>query len=141
MRSAFLVALAATAVAAQNCNPTYNVAGSGECFTGCNIKAGQAYYKDWTMDSTSPHFIPSLQVMCTKGNPVYTAFMTSAGMCMMSCKDDQDLFNKEFAGACAWYAEHKNDVCEETSAEAGASKLQLTGMAAGLVGTAGLLLF
>lgn len=32
-----VVAATAVAVSAQNCNPTYNVAGSGECFTNCNI--------------------------------------------------------------------------------------------------------
>jgi hypothetical protein len=31
------IAAAAAAVSAQNCNPSYNVAGSGDCFTNCNI--------------------------------------------------------------------------------------------------------
>lgn len=39
MRSTIAVTLAAAAVAvsAQNCNPSYNVAGSTDCFTNCNV--------------------------------------------------------------------------------------------------------
>lgn len=63
------------------------------------------------MDSTSDKFLASLKVMCTKGTSQYTAFMTTAGMCMASCSDPVELFNAEFAGACAWYAIHKDDTC------------------------------
>lgn len=31
------IAAAAVAVSAEDCNPSYNVAGSGECFTNCNV--------------------------------------------------------------------------------------------------------
>lgn len=39
MRSAITITLtaAAVAVSAQNCNPSYNVPGSTECFTNCNV--------------------------------------------------------------------------------------------------------
>lgn len=70
----------------------------------------------WTMDHTSPKFLDSLKLMCTKGTPEYTAFMTKAGMCMAGCKDDPELFNSEFAGACAWYAAHKSDTCDANAA-------------------------
>lgn len=64
------------------------------------------------MDHTSPNFLPSLKLMCTKGTTEYMAFMTQAGMCMAGCSgDDPELFVEEFAGACAWYAEHANDTC------------------------------
>ncbi|KAG2204067.1 hypothetical protein INT47_007061 [Mucor saturninus] len=113
MRSAIALSIisAAAVASAANCNPSYNVAGSGDCFTACNVKAGQTYVSGWTMDSTSEKFLPSLKVMCTKGTSQYTAFMTTAGMCMATCSDPVELFNAEFAGACAWYAEHKDDVC------------------------------
>lgn len=70
------------------------------------------------MDSTSPLFLDSLKVMCTKGTPTYTAFMTTAGMCMASCPDDPTLFNNEFSGACSWYAIHANDTCFDASGSA-----------------------
>ena len=65
------------------------------------------------MDHTSPKFLESLSIMCTKGTPEYTAFMTKAGMCMVGCAgDDPEKFNAEFAGACTWYAAHKDDKCD-----------------------------
>ncbi|KAI9357888.1 hypothetical protein BD770DRAFT_410702 [Pilaira anomala] len=161
-----LVIAAATAVIAKDCNPTYNTPGSGECFTNCNIQAGKVFYPDWTMDHTSDKFLDSLKLMCTKGTSQYTAFMTKAGMCMMGCTDPQELFNNEFAGACAWYAEHKDDKCAEegsasgntsanaaatsasapattgassANAESAASKLQMSGVAMALVAGAGYL--
>jgi hypothetical protein len=70
----------------------------------------------WTIDHTSPKFLDSLKLMCTKGTPEYTAFMTKAGMCMAGCKDDPELFNAEFAGACGWYAQHKSDICDTNTA-------------------------
>lgn len=68
------------------------------------------------MDHTSPNFIPSLTLMCNKGTSEYLAFMSKAGMCMAACSDDPELFNAEFAGACAWWATHKNDKCGEVGA-------------------------
>lgn len=68
------------------------------------------------MDHTSPNFIASLTLMCNKGTSEYLAFMSKAGLCMAGCSDDQALFNNEFAGACAWWAEHKNDKCGEVGA-------------------------
>ncbi|KAI7901601.1 uncharacterized protein BX663DRAFT_418034, partial [Cokeromyces recurvatus] len=115
MRLSVTLALAtAVAVSAQNCNPTYNVASSGECFTNCNIKTGQKYLSGWTMDHTSPLFIDSLNLMCTKGTAEYLAFMSEAGICMSRCPDNPALFADEFAGACAWYAQHKNDTCTDS---------------------------
>lgn len=111
------------------------------------------------MDPTSDKFIPSLKLMCSKGTSQYTAFMSKAGMCMMKCNDPQELFNNEFAGACGWYAAHKDDVCtegdstttdnkdetpaptenkDETPASA-ASKLEISGLAMALVAGAGYL--
>ncbi|CAO3683055.1 unnamed protein product [Rhizopus stolonifer] len=97
---------------AANCNPSYNVAGSGECYTNCNIKAGEKYVSGWTMDYTSELFIKSLSIMCNKTGPNYTSFMTTAGICMAGCTESNpDDFNNEFAGACAWWNVHKNDTC------------------------------
>lgn len=56
--------------------------------------------------------------MCSKGTSEYTAFMTTAGMCMAKCSDDPQLFNAEFAGACTWYAAHKNDTCADPNGTA-----------------------
>ncbi|ORE02472.1 hypothetical protein BCV72DRAFT_297726 [Rhizopus microsporus var. microsporus] len=110
--SAVAVSLFTSAFAA-NCNPSYNVPGSGECYTNCNIKAGQKFVPGWTMDHTSELFIKSLTVMCDKSGPNYASFMTTAGICMAGCKDsDPEDFNKEFAGACAWWNAHKNDKCD-----------------------------
>ena len=103
---------AAPAAKATNCNPSYNVAPSTPCFLACNVAAGQDYVTGWTMDSTSPKFVPSLAIMCNKTGPNYRNFMTKAGTCMAKCtNDDPELFNKEFSGACAWWNVHKNDVC------------------------------
>lgn len=63
------------------------------------------------MDPASPNFLDSLKLMCIKGTSEYMAFMTKAGMCMAGCSDSQELFVNEFAGACQWYALHKDDVC------------------------------
>lgn len=110
--SAVIAFVASAVSAATNCNPSYNVPASTPCFLGCNVAAGQQHVTGWTMDSTSPLFLDSLKLMCTKGTPAYTSFMTAAGMCMMTCTgDDPNLFFTEFAGACAWYGEHKNDTC------------------------------
>ncbi|KAG0747639.1 hypothetical protein G6F22_005469 [Rhizopus arrhizus] len=38
------------------------------------------------------------------------AFMTTAGMCMVSCSNPE-LFSTEFASACAWWQVHRNDTC------------------------------
>jgi hypothetical protein len=74
--------------------------------------AGQDFVPGWTMDHTSPKFLDSLKLMCTKGTSEYMAFMTKAGMCMTRCTNDpQELFINEFAGACGWYSAHKDDVC------------------------------
>ncbi|KAG0764760.1 hypothetical protein G6F57_007564 [Rhizopus arrhizus] len=112
MRSLTLVALStlAAAVSAQNCNPTYNTTSAGPCFANCNEKAGKELYSDWTNDSTSPHFLKSLSFMCNKGTSEYMAFMTTAGMCMVSCSNPE-LFSTEFASACAWWQVHRNDTC------------------------------
>ncbi|KAI8087055.1 uncharacterized protein B0P05DRAFT_465858, partial [Gilbertella persicaria] len=109
--SVAIATLASTALAA-DCNPSYNIASSTECYTNCNVKAGQKYVDGWTMDHTSPLFLDSLAIMCNKSGPNYGSFMTTAGICMTSCAgDDPELFNKEFASACAWWNEHKNDKC------------------------------
>jgi hypothetical protein len=109
---AFVASSVSAAPAATDCNPTYNVAPSTPCFTQCNVDAGQEWVPGWTMDSTSPYFISSLALMCTKTGPYYRAFMTKAGTCMSKCTgDDPELFNVEFRDACAWWAEHKYDTC------------------------------
>ncbi|CEP12857.1 hypothetical protein [Parasitella parasitica] len=110
------VAVVAVAVYAEDCNPSYDVPTSGTCFTNCNINAGNTFLSGWTMDHTSPNFITSLSLMCNKGTSEYLAFMSKAGMCMAGCPDDPELFNSEFAGACAWWAIHKNDSCGGSSA-------------------------
>ncbi|KAI9281513.1 hypothetical protein BY458DRAFT_574888 [Sporodiniella umbellata] len=118
MRTAFSISAVASATLiasslAANCNPSYNVPGSGECYTNCNIKAGQKYVPGWTMDHTSELFLKSLAIMCNKSGPNYGMFMTTAGICMAGCKnDDPEQFNKEFAGACGWWNTHKNDTCD-----------------------------
>ncbi|KAG2233456.1 hypothetical protein INT48_008862 [Thamnidium elegans] len=126
-----IVAAAATAVSA-DCNPSYNVPTSTPCFTACNVKAGSAVVPGWTMDSSSENFLPSLKLMCTKNVPAFTEFMTVAGTCMMGCAgDDPELFNAEFAGACAWYASHKDDACAtETTTTAAAVVTTTTSVAA-----------
>ncbi|KAF1801027.1 hypothetical protein V8B55DRAFT_1390225 [Mucor lusitanicus] len=121
MRSTIAITLAAAAVAvsAQNCNPSYNVPGSTDCFTSCNVKAGQEFVSGWTMDSSSPKFLDSLKLMCTKGTTDYMSFMTKAGTCMAACAgDDPELFNAEFQGACAWYAQHSGDTCASATTAA-----------------------
>ncbi|KAG1043650.1 hypothetical protein G6F43_011614 [Rhizopus delemar] len=116
MRSLTLVALStiAAAVSAQNCNPTYNTTSAGPCFANCNEKAGKELYSDWTNDSASPNFLKSLSYMCNKGTSEYMAFMTTAGMCMVSCSNPE-LFSTEFASACAWWQVHRNDTCSSTT--------------------------
>jgi hypothetical protein len=109
---AFVASAVSAAPATTNCNPTYNVPTSTPCFTACNVAAGQTYVAGWTMNPTSPLFVSSLAIMCNKTGPNYRAFMTTAGMCMAKCTgDDPELFNAEFAGACAWWNQHKNDTC------------------------------
>jgi hypothetical protein len=96
-------------VAAADCNPSYNVPSSTPCFTACNVVSGQEWVPGWTMDHTSPKFIPSLTLMCNKTAPEYRKFMTKAGTCMAQCtSDDPESFNKEFQGACAWWNAHKD---------------------------------
>ncbi|RCH78881.1 hypothetical protein CU098_006081 [Rhizopus stolonifer] len=109
-----VLATVATAVSAENCNPSYNTTSAGECFDNCNSKAGKGLYSDWTDDSTSPNFLKSLSYMCNKGTSEYIAFMTTAGMCMVSCSNP-DLFATEFSSACAWWQEHKNDTCSASN--------------------------
>ncbi|KAI8878277.1 hypothetical protein K501DRAFT_196255, partial [Backusella circina FSU 941] len=106
-----------------DCNPSYNVAGSTTCFTNCNVEAGKKYgVPNWTMDHTSPDFIASLTLMCDKSGSNYGSFMATAGMCMAGCAgDDPELFNTEWAGACAWYETHKNDQCTTGSGNATAT--------------------
>ncbi|KAL7325210.1 hypothetical protein PS15p_207726 [Mucor circinelloides] len=116
MRSTIAISAAiatfATSAFAANCNPSYNVPGSTECFTACNVKNGQKWVPGWTMDHTSELFLDSLALMCNKSGPNYGSFMAAAGMCMAGCTgDDPELFNAEFAGACAWWNTHKNDKC------------------------------
>ncbi|KAK4509030.1 uncharacterized protein ATC70_007379 [Mucor velutinosus] len=116
MRSAIAISAAiatfATSAFAANCNPSYNTPGSTECFTKCNVNAGQKWVPGWTMDHTSELFLDSLALMCNKSGPNYGSFMATAGMCMARCTgDDPELFNAEFAGACAWWNTHKNDKC------------------------------
>ncbi|KAG1138502.1 hypothetical protein G6F37_010472 [Rhizopus arrhizus] len=117
--SATTAAVLVTSALASNCNPSYNVPTSGECYTSCNIKAGENYVHGWTMDHTSELFIESLSIMCNKTGPNYIKFMTTAGMCMAACKDSNpDDFNNEFAGACAWWNVHKNDTCNSKAVTA-----------------------
>lgn len=121
MRAAASIIISALLSAAVNaiplsaradCNPSYDVAPSTECYTACNVQAGQTWVPGWTMDHASPLFLDSLALMCTKTGPNYVAFMTAAGTCMVGCTgDDPTLFAQEFQGACAWYAEHKDDTC------------------------------
>ncbi|KAI8365250.1 uncharacterized protein BYT42DRAFT_608771 [Radiomyces spectabilis] len=106
------LALAGAAMAAENCNPTYQVQSAGQCTSDCNQKAGQGLWSDWTSDPSSPNFIKSLSFNCAKGTPEYTSFMTSAGSCMMKCdKAEQDKYFAEFGQTCSWYQQHKDDAC------------------------------
>ncbi|KAL7314826.1 hypothetical protein PS15m_006345 [Mucor circinelloides] len=131
-----VVAAAAFAVSAEDCNPSYNVPTSGTCFTNCNVNAGNTFMSGWTMDHTSPNFIPSLTLMCNKGTSEYLAFMSKAGMCMAACSDDPELFNAEFAGACAWWATHKDDKCGEVGASSNSTAAPAASGSASSAGTA-----
>ncbi|KAF7731967.1 hypothetical protein EC973_007072 [Apophysomyces ossiformis] len=132
------LALTSVASAATNCNPSYNVPSAGECISNCNKKAGTGLYKDWTNDPASPNFIQSLSYQCQKGTTSYTAFMTDAGMCMMSCsKDEQSAFGKEFGGACQWYAAHKDDKCDGSATSGAAGGAGGNGSAGGNAGANG----
>ncbi|KAI9257655.1 hypothetical protein BY458DRAFT_441181 [Sporodiniella umbellata] len=112
LKIATLASIASVAsVSAANCNPSYNTPSAGECFSNCNKKAGKELYSDWTDDSSSPNFLKSLSFMCNKGTSEYMAFMTTGGMCMVSCSNPE-LFSNEFASACSWWQEHKNDTCD-----------------------------
>ncbi|KAI8099977.1 uncharacterized protein BX664DRAFT_245715, partial [Halteromyces radiatus] len=101
-------------VAAQNCNPTYNVASSGDCMKKCSEDTGKSIFNDYTTDPASPNFIKSVGISCSKGTPDYIAFMTKAGTCWLSCpKEQQDAYTqKEFKESCTWYNQHKDDKCD-----------------------------
>ncbi|KAG1315124.1 hypothetical protein G6F64_000906 [Rhizopus arrhizus] len=117
MRSFTVVTLLctiATVLSTQDCNPTYDTPSAGPCFADCNEKAGKTFFSDWTNDKSSPQFLKSLTLMCQKGTSDYTSFMTKAGICMVSCANPE-LFNAEFAGACAWWQAHKDDTCAAES--------------------------
>ncbi|KAI9250158.1 hypothetical protein BDA99DRAFT_425192, partial [Phascolomyces articulosus] len=98
-----------------NCNPSYDVAAPGDCVKDCKIKAGRDLWAQWTDDPASPDFIESLSYKCERGNPAYTAFMTSSGTCMMNCPEDQnnDYGSREHPDSCTWYNAHKDDECSE----------------------------
>ncbi|ORZ18552.1 hypothetical protein BCR42DRAFT_411137 [Absidia repens] len=164
MRLSLLALGAASYVAAQNCNPTYNVASSGDCMKQCSMDAGKSIYSDYTLDPASPNFIKSLSSSCYKGTPDYIAFMTSAGTCWLKCdkKQQDDYTQREFKESCSWYNEHKDDTCNASSASgssgnstasssgsganasqstSGSNHLKATGIVAGMaVGVSALLL-
>ncbi|KAI8146164.1 hypothetical protein BJV82DRAFT_497777, partial [Fennellomyces sp. T-0311] len=108
------------ALVAANCNPSYNVAGYGDCTKQCKVNAGRELYADWTDDPTSPNFIESLKYKCERGFPAYTTFMTVSGTCLLgSCsKEEQQDYSREHAESCEWYAAHKDDTCAEESGDA-----------------------
>ncbi|KAI9491728.1 hypothetical protein BDB00DRAFT_746836, partial [Zychaea mexicana] len=111
------------ALAAANCNPSYDVAEPGPCVKECKIKAGQDMWAQWTDDPASADFIESLSYKCERGTPAYTTYMTQSGMCVMNCSADEqaDYGNREHADSCAWYQEHKDDTCAEASPSPSAS--------------------
>ncbi|CEP16986.1 hypothetical protein [Parasitella parasitica] len=93
------------------------------------IQAGQEWVSGWTMNFSSPLFLDSLKLMCTKYTADYMPFMTKAGTCMAACtSDDPEYFNAEFAGACAWYAQHSGDTCasDTTAAQTTITAVQTT---------------
>ncbi|KAG1554838.1 hypothetical protein G6F49_007666 [Rhizopus delemar] len=104
----------AAAFSAKKIKPTNKTTTPGPRFANCNEKAGKELYSDWTNDSASPNFLKSLSYMCNKGTSEYMAFMTTAGMCMVSCSNPE-LFSTEFASACAWWQVHRNDTCSSTT--------------------------
>ncbi|KAI9321486.1 hypothetical protein BX666DRAFT_985328 [Dichotomocladium elegans] len=122
--SVLAVAGYASVAAAQNCNPSYNFSSVSSCISECNKKAGLEQYADYTEDPNSPNFIKSLSYRCAKGTPAYTQFMTTSGICMMSCpKADQDAFTQtEFGQVCTWYSQHMNDACADPNGSPSSSR-------------------
>ncbi|KAI7857371.1 hypothetical protein BDC45DRAFT_578855 [Circinella umbellata] len=102
-----------------NCNPSYTIDDPAACVKECKISAGRALWSEWTDDPASPNFIESLSYKCQRGDPVYTAFMTQSGTCMMNCSESEnsDYGNREHPDSCKWYEEHKNDTCDSSSSD------------------------
>ncbi|CAO3648896.1 unnamed protein product [Cunninghamella blakesleeana] len=115
MRPSLLILGAASYVAAQSCNPTFNVSSTSDCIKNCGINAGKAIDPKFTLDSNSADFVSSVSLLCSgKQNPDYLAFMTSAGTCWASCpKEDQTGYTStEYPATCKWFEAHKNDKCD-----------------------------
>ncbi|KAI8338530.1 hypothetical protein BC941DRAFT_469638 [Chlamydoabsidia padenii] len=114
MRLSLLVLGAVSYTAAQNCNPSYNVASSGACMDQCAQDAGGSIISGYTTDPASGNFIKSLGVNCGRGTPEYTQFMIKAGTCWTTCEKSQqdDYIQREFPQSCGWYNQHKDDKCE-----------------------------
>ncbi|KAG2227777.1 hypothetical protein INT45_002015 [Circinella minor] len=100
-----------------NCNPSYTIDEPAACVKECKINAGRALWSEWTDNPASPNFIESLSYKCQRGDPVYTAFMTQSGTCMMNCSESEnsDYGNREHPDSCKWYEEHKDDTCDGDS--------------------------
>ncbi|ORX51945.1 hypothetical protein DM01DRAFT_240242, partial [Hesseltinella vesiculosa] len=104
----------ASLVAAQHCNPTYNVVSAGSCIDNCAQQAGSAALPSFSLNSTSPDFIGSLAVECDRSNINYVSFMTKAGSCWLTCSkaEQDDYTQRAFNQTCSWYQQHKSDTCE-----------------------------
>jgi hypothetical protein len=65
-------------------------------------------FDKFTSDPSSPDFMASLAFAHERGTPNYTKYMTDTGMCLMSCPmSEQNLYNEQYKGKAAWYAEKK----------------------------------
>ncbi|KAI8065521.1 hypothetical protein BC940DRAFT_276144 [Gongronella butleri] len=131
MRAAVVVAGLASVVAAQNCNPSWNVTSAGTCMDNCAIQAGSAVMPNFSLNSTSADFVSSLAVECDRANINYVAFMTKAGTCWLGCpKDEQnDYTQRAFNQTCAWYKAHKDDKCAAAGNSSSSSSNSTSGAA------------
>ncbi|KAG0291211.1 hypothetical protein BGZ96_005404 [Linnemannia gamsii] len=103
------IASAVVAVAsAQTLNPLYPFQPNGACVDACLNKAGKSMFDKFTNDPCSPDFMASLAFAHERGTPNYTKYMTDTGMCIMNCpKPEQELYNEQYKGKAAWYADKK----------------------------------
>ncbi|KAF8947730.1 hypothetical protein BGZ47_008102 [Haplosporangium gracile] len=107
--STVAIASAVVAVAsAQDVNPLYPFQPNGPCVDGCLTKVGKSMFDKFTNDPASPDFMASLAFAHERDTPAYKTYMTQTGMCIMNCPmSEQDLYNTQYKGKAAWYADKK----------------------------------
>lgn len=66
MRPSVLVLGAVSYVAAQSCNPTFNVTSTSDCIKNCALDAGKSIDPKFTLESNSSYFVNSLSLVCSK---------------------------------------------------------------------------